>query len=344
MDILSEVLRAQHLHGTVYFRADFREPWGLDIQGGEFANFHIVAAGQCWLRHGPAGTQTCTLLEMGDVVVFPHGSPHALLHAPDATPVPARRLLGQPADKEHPEATPEFGGGGAVTTRLVCGHFAYDRQCPHPLFETLPPIVHVRGSASAGARWLATAGELAAAESSANRPGAAAVVDRLAEALLIQSLLGFVAQLDPMESRSFLAAIQDRSIGRALNLMHTVITRDWTLEELSREAGVSRSVFTERFKVLVGTSPMLYLARWRMLKARGLLRESSLSVAQIADLVGYQSEFSLSKAFKRLFGMAPGAFRNSPWLDPKPGTAARLRPPAAGASSSARRPARRTAG
>ena len=308
MDILADILRAQRLRGTVYFRADFREPWGLDIQGGEFANFHIVARGKCWLRSGqPSSTRA---LEEGDVVILPHGSPHALLHAPYAKAVPASNVVASDSDGEDGSGARSFGGSGAVTTTLICGHFDHDRRHPHPLFETLPSVVHVTASKHGDANWLTTAGHLAVAESTANRSGAAAVVDRLAEALLIQALLAYVAEMTKGEASSFLAAIQDRSVGRALNLIHQEITRDWNLSELAREAGVSRSVFTERFRALVGESPMVYVARWRMLKARELLLDTSLSVAQVAHAVGYQSEFSLTKAFKRLFGITPGAVRN----------------------------------
>jgi AraC-like DNA-binding protein len=309
MDVLADVLRALRLRGTVYFRADFREPWGLEIRGGEFANFHIVAQGQCWLRTGES--PTLQALEPGDVVIFPRGDPHALLQAPGAEAVPASTLISGDATAGDDAEGRVFGGPGPVTTTLICGHFEYDRRYPHPLFETLPVIVHVRASEHGNADWLATAGRLVAAESAASRPGAGAVVDRLAEALLIQALLGHLDSMSQPEANSFLAAIQDRCIGHALALIHRELARDWTLDELARAAGVSRSVFTERFRALIGESPMVYIARWRLLKARELLLDTSLSVAQVADLVGYQSEFSFGKAFKRLFGMPPGAARST---------------------------------
>jgi len=308
VDVLAEILRAQRLRGTVYFRADFREPWGLDIRGGEFANFHIVAQGQCWLRFGePESTRR---LETGDVVLFPHGSPHALLHAPHAEAVPASELVGGGDITDDESECRAFGGSGAVTTTLICGHFEYDKRYPHPLFETLPTIVHVKASSQSNADWLTTAGRLAAAQSTTGRIDDSVIVDRLAEALLMQALLGYVAEMNEVESSSFLAAVQDQCIGRALNLIHEDIAREWTLNELAQEAGVSRSVFAERFRELVGESPILYLARWRMLKARELLLDTSLSMAQVADAVGYQSEFSFAKAFTRLFGAPPGTVRS----------------------------------
>ena len=299
MDILADVLRAQRLRGTVYFRADFREPWGLDIQGGEFANFHIVAHGRCWLR---TGKEPVRRLESGDVVLFPHGDPHALLHAPDAIAFPAAQVT----NVDPQENSRVFGGTGPVTTTLICGHFEYDRGMPHPLIESLPAMVHVEATKHGSPNWLTTAGQLAATESVSRRPGVTALVDRLAEALLVQTLLGYVERMSQPEEVGFLAAIQDRSIGRVLGLIHQTPARDWTLEELARAGAVSRTVLTQRFRALVGASPMVYLARWRMLKARELLRDTPLPIAHVAEAVGYGSEFSFSKAFKRFYGIPPG--------------------------------------
>lgn len=309
MDILADVLRAQRLRGTVYFRADFREPWGLDIQGGEFANFHIVVRGRCWLRTGPTGSVRA--LETGDVVLFPHGSPHALLHAPDAVAFPASEVTVDDSVSDEVTENRVFGGTGTVTTTLICGHFELDRNASHPLLESLPSVVLVKASQHSRAEWLATAGHLASAESSTNRPGVSAIVDKLAEALLVQTLLGYVESMSQFEEANFLAAIQDRCIGRVLELIHQDPARDWTLNEFVREAGVSRSVLTERFRALVGESPMVYLARWRMLKSRELLRDTSLTIAQVAYSVGYGSEFSFAKAFKRFFYIPPGQARGN---------------------------------
>jgi AraC-like DNA-binding protein len=304
LDILADILRSQRLRGTVYFRADFREPWGLDIQGGTFANFHIVVKGKCWLRTDSGPVRA---LESGDVVLFPHGSPHALLHAPDGKAFPAAQVTSVAED----EPNQVFGGSGAVTTTLICGHFEFEPGVAHPLIDSLPSVVHVEASKHGRADWLAAAGQLAAIESASGRPGVTALVDSLAETLLVQTLLGYVERLSQPEEASFLAAIQDKSIGRVLGLIHKDPARDWTLDELALAGAMSRSVLTERFKTLVGASPMVYLAHWRMLKARELLRDTSLSIAQVAQAVGYETEFSFGKAFKRVIGKPPGQTRKN---------------------------------
>jgi len=307
MDILSDVLQTLKLRGTVYFHARFHAPWGMKIPSGQFANFHIVTDGDCWLETGEG--KPTVKLSKGDVAIFAHGTSHALLYEPGAPTVQAQELLSAPKeeDREHGVA---FGGQGSATTSLICGHFEYDKELPHPLFDTLSPCIHIKAGEHESTRWIATASELAANISTTdNNPAADAVVDRLAEALFIQALAAHIQSMD--DCASFLVAVQDRNIGKALNMMHSDIAHDWTLDELARVALMSRSVFAEKFRRLVGESPMLYLARWRMLKARELLVDTKMAICEISGVVGYQSEFAFSKAFKKLLGTSPSLVRKS---------------------------------
>ncbi len=283
-DVLSEILEALRLRGTAYFKAEFRAPWGMAIPAKDVAAFHVVVQGSCWLR---ASGETRPL-RRGDVVLFPEGSSHELVHAPEAEASPAEDLLGSGRD-EGP--TPGYGGSGLATT-LVCGHFSYDRGGLHPFFSALPELIHVSAGDGQHASWVATASQMAAAESTSGQRGAAVVVDRLAEALLLQTL------------RQFL-------VGRALACIHGHPDQKWTVVDLAREAGVFRSGLAQRFRELVGESPMRYLARWRMLAARRLLAGGTLGTAEVAQRVGYESEFAFAKAFKRFFGEGPGSTRRS---------------------------------
>jgi len=313
VDVLAKTLEALHLRGTVYFKADFLAPWGMAMPSGDVASFHVVAAGRCWLRtRGGA-----TLLKQGDIVLLPHGLAHELAHQEDAEARPAEEVFSEPktvasrsSDGEGSSdgGGPSFGGEGEATT-LVCGHFEYDRRALHPFFRTLPELVHVSAGQEEQAAWLATAARLAAAESVSRQSGASAVVDRLAEALLMQTLRLFL-DCTP-EPRGFLAAVRDPSVGRALSSLHRDPARDWSVPELAAVAALSRSAFSDRFRELVGESPMRYLSNWRMLMARELLRDRSVSVAEVAGQVGYRSEFSFSKAFKRHYGQGPSAARRA---------------------------------
>lgn len=301
MDVLADILQTLRLRGTVYFHARFHAPWGMQIADGQYANFHLVTDGVCWLRTGE-GT-ALVQLQSGDLVIFPQGSTHSLLYEKQASAAPAQDLLNTP----RPGDGLSFGGEGASTTSLICGHFDYDREYPHPLFETLESFIHIPATKLADAAWIATASELAANLSEQKNPGGNAVVDRLAEALFMQALVAHI-EARP-DSAGFLAALQDRQIGKALSLMHQDIAHEWTLSELALAATMSRSVFAERFRKIVGEPPMLYLSRWRMLKARELLLDTSLSLGRISEKVGYRSEFALSRAFKKTLGISPGNLR-----------------------------------
>ena len=305
MDVLSDIFSALRLRGAVYFRAAFHAPWGMTIPDGRLASFHVVCAGSCWLRVETSGD--LVELSQGDIVIFPRGQGHTLLCEPNADAVLAQQLTSSPKQDVSDNAI-AFGGGGSATTSLICGHFEYQRELPHPLFETLPAVVHLRGSDGDGS-WVIAASALAAEVSAAGESTINTAVDRLGEALLIQTLSTYISSREDEES--FLGAIQDRHIGLVISLMHGDVSHDWNLSELAEAALMSRSVFSERFRRLVGTSPMLYLARWRMLKARELLMDTALPIAEISERVGYRSEFAFSKAFKRNLGETPGAVRKS---------------------------------
>lgn len=301
-EVLYQTLEALRLRGTVYFQADFRAPWGMAIPASQVAAFHVVVAGRCWLRLADAPSRA---LDPGDLVLLPHGLAHELVHDEQGWAEPATELLGSP----HGEGDGAVYGGTGASTTLVCGHFEYDQRALHPFFESLPEVIHVSAGESEQATWLAAASRLAAAESRVQQQGASVVVDRLAEALLLQTLRLFLKQSH--EPRGFLAAAQDPAVGRALLKIHSAPERDWGLDDLASEARLSRSAFSDRFGKLVGESPIRYLSRWRMLSARELLQDPSLSTAAVAARVGYQSEFAFSRAFKRFFGVTPGSARRS---------------------------------
>jgi len=304
MDVLADVLRALRLRGTAYFRADFRAPWGMAIARDDVANFHIVVDGRCtatWDEHAPG----CDL-NAGDLLVFPHGLPHALRDDAQTPAVPAPELL---AGRRTTEAGRiEFGGTGEAA-EIICGHFELDQGSAHPLLVALPKVLILRSGEGTDPEWVATATRLAVLESGSQRPGSSAIVDRLAEALMIQ-LIRAHAERSQMDS-GFLAALSCRMLGPALAAIHEDPSAGWSVDMLARRIGASRSSFAARFKAVLGTTPMQYVTDWRMQGARELLRTRDLSIAQVAERVGYVSEFAFAKAYKRTFGEGPGATRRS---------------------------------
>ena len=296
MDGLSDVLRLMRLKGCVYFLRQFSSPWGMEMGQSPVAQFHLVARGQCWLLRDGEAVQLGT----GDVVAFPRGGAHALADDPASVRVPGLEVLtaeqaGQPLFQE-----------GRESVNLLCGHFEFDQVLPHPLVQELPAVIHLRGMERLQPGWLDAVTSVLVQESAADGPGAAAVVDRLAEVLFVQLLRAYIEVAKP--SRGFLAAVTDARLGQGLRLIHERLETTLTLHEIARAAGMSRSSFAERFRDVVGVSPMNYLTRWRMLKARELLGPD-IPVGDVAERVGYRSEAAFNRAFTRVFGIGPGAYR-----------------------------------
>ena len=305
MDVLSEILQTVKLRGIVYFHARFQSPWGMMIPDGQFANYHIVTEGECWVDVAPNVAQI--LLKKGDMILFPRGDSHALADSPQTKSVSADELLKNARTSKPNEVV--LGGEGFHSSSLICGHFEYEKECPHPLFETLPAFIHISARDNPNAHWFATASELAAQISAGEGIGKDAVINRLAETLFIQALAEYLASVESLDS--FLAAVQDRNIGLALKSIHEQIEHDWSVQELANIAAMSKSVFSSKFHDMVGEPPIVYLARWRMLKACEMLKDTTMPVSLISEKVGYQSEFSFSKAFKKITGLTPGSVRKS---------------------------------
>ncbi|MBI2509241.1 MAG: AraC family transcriptional regulator [Betaproteobacteria bacterium] len=302
MDVLSDILQSVHLGGGVHFRCEFSAPWGMEIKSAPVAEFHVVVRGNCWLRM--PGRNDPIPLQGGDLVAFPHGDAHSLVDAPEGAALPAEEIVqGQNLDHYGPVT---YGGSG-LPASILCGYFQFDRDSRHPLVAALPPLIHIRGTDSYDFAWLQTALNFMIHETKAARPGSEAVVNRLAEVLFVQMVRAYLEQ--SRVPPGMLAAIADKQIGAALQLMHQTPQHPWLLATLAQRVGMSRSAFTARFNQLVGYTPMQYLTMWRMQLARKLLTESALSTAAVAERVGYQSEAAFAKVFKKVVGTGPGAYR-----------------------------------
>jgi AraC-like DNA-binding protein len=315
MDALSETLRVVRLVGAIFINARFTAPWCylspcadtvahvLEPGAEQVVIFHMITEGECWVEID--GEPPLRLIA-GDVVVFPHGDAHAMTSAPGVPPAPGGRLADVLARRPRQIA---YGGGGAAT-RMVCGYMACDARLARLLLAGLPRVlrVNVRGS-NAGA-WLEASVRYALAEARSPRPGGAGVLAKLSEVLFIEVLRLYMNAAE--EGRTgWLAGVRDRTVGAALAALHKDPARAWSLEELARTAGASRSVLAERFQQLVGVSPMQYLTQWRMLLASSLLRNSNAQLTHIAQDVGYQTDTAFIRAFRREFGAPPATWRRS---------------------------------
>ncbi|MCH9680012.1 MAG: AraC family transcriptional regulator, partial [Deltaproteobacteria bacterium] len=199
-----------------------------------------------------------------------------------------------------------YGGGGELTM-LVCGHFAFEKGTLHPLLEALPQMLHFPARARSDYRWLDEAMRFLGDETRFDLPGARVVAQRMADILFIQVLRAWVER--DGDRAGPIAAIRDPHLGRALREIHRDPAENWTVASLARSAGMSRTTFSEQFNRLVGVAPIQYLTQWRMERAKVALRSVTMSIADVAASVGYQSEAAFNRAFRRHVGVGPGRFR-----------------------------------
>jgi AraC-like DNA-binding protein len=297
------MLDTLRLETLLYGRFELSAPWGVQFAGNEAANsMRMVVVGRGGAQLDMEGAVPISL-SAGDLALLPHGGAYALRYAEGAPLHPIAEGVCRRALSTGPIKL----GGNGIRTTLVAGAFRFGTAHRTLLLEGLPPVIHVAADDTAAAPSLASTVQLMITESASRSPGAAVIVSRLADILLVQALRAYIAGHECREHG--LRALADPQIGKALSLVHEKPAAPWTVEGLAAAVGLSRSGFAARFHELVGEPPLEYLARWRMTKAAQLLRESQLSMAEVAERAGYQSEASFNRAFKRWEGVAPGAYR-----------------------------------
>lgn len=313
-DVLSDVLRAVRLTGAVYFSVKAAEPWAAEaLPAAEVASrvmpgaehlfeYHLVTQGSCWA--GIIGEEPIHL-EAGDVVVFPQGDAHTLSSSPGMRKQGSITEYDRPVGQQLPFLLQEC-RGAEPTIHVVCGFLGCDARPFNPLLATLPRVLKVSARGSGG--WLEALVQLAVAESGSGRTGGECVLARASELMFVEVVRRYVASLPP-EQTGWLAGLRDPYVGRALATLHDRPAEPWTVESLAKVAAISRSALAERFTQLVGDAPMQYLTRWRMQLAATALRTRGTSVFEAATEVGYASEAAFSRAFKKVVGVSPAAWR-----------------------------------
>ena len=324
MDVLSDILATLRLRGALYFSTEFRRPWGLRVPAlGRVARFHLVVRGSCWVR--VEGRDEPVFLESGDLILVPNGAEHVLADTPD-TPCRTVDEVVRAAGFTGRGTLVHGGEDTGAPARLVCGHFEFDEGLHHPLLEQLPPALVVRWDDEVRDSPMEHAFRFIAREVQEARPGHEAVVGRLSEVLFVQVVRFWADRV--RHERGVLAALADPGLGAALAAMHAEPETGWTLERLGRRAAMSRTAFAQRFRDVIGETPLHYLTQWRMQRAKRLLAESRLSLEKIAAQVGYESGASFSRVFRRTTGESPGAYRRATRRVPVPAGASAPASPA----------------
>lgn len=319
-DALSDVLRTVRLTGAVYFDIAAKAPWVVEqpprqmilpkvLPGAErLIAYHVVTEGRCFasiLGSNPI------VLAAGEVIVFTNGDPHVMSSSPGMRAEPETPNVLDAAAKSRLPFFVDIGERGPVSAKLVCGFLACDARPFNPLLDGLPAVIKVGRSRGNGTGWLDQFIRMAIMESNDKRAGGEGILAKLSELMFIEVVRQHLEAMPP-EQTGWLAGVRDPFVGKALSLMHAGAAHEWTIEELATEVGVSRSVLAERFNALVGIPPMRYLAKWRMQIASGMLSSGSVNIATVASEIGYKSEASFSRAFKKIVGIAPSLWPSRP--------------------------------
>lgn len=311
---LTATLEQIRLAGAIFFRAEFTDEFACESAPLAFARalgphadrlilFHIVAAGECWVAMDDGVRHWAS---EGDVIVMPYGGRY-LLGGRGPAEVTRLDLPGMPPWEDIPVVRQ---GGGGDRTDVVCGYLHSDHPLFDPAMAALPPVLVVRLPDGPAAAWVRASIDYALEAGRPSNLSGVAVTTRLPELLLMEVLRVHLAA-EPSSDRGWLAALHDPVLAPALALLHRSPEHPWSVAELATRSAVSRSVLDERFRQVLGRSPIRYLTAWRMHLAQDLLATTTLTVADIAHRVGYRSEEAFSRAFKRELGDSPASWRTA---------------------------------
>lgn len=289
MDALTALANGLNLRARLVFAGGACGQWLMDHNSDRAIWFHLVSKGRGW-AHSPAW-ETPLALEDGDLILFlPHAAEHFLSYSRDHLPRdPANMHV---VDWEEGEVG------------LVCGEIELG-VANLPFWRSLPAEIVIRRTEAGDI--LARLIELIVEESSSPRFGAASVIERLFDSLFVL-VIRHCIEAD-LVGRGVFAAMQDRRLAAVLDQIHREPWRPWTIAELCSHAGMSKSALAEKFAASIGASPIEYLTSWRMQMAARWLKESGMTIERVAERCGYDSTSAFSKAFKRCFGVSPGAYR-----------------------------------
>lgn len=316
MDALSEILRVIKLDSAIFFNADLSAPWCLASPAatelapmltdasGHVIVYHMLTSGQAYAEL--VGGERVTLVP-GDIVTFPHGDPHRLGNGPavrpfDVDPVMFPHLSGR-------LDLLQLGGGGECS-RFICGFLVCDADLCRTFLGGLPRLLKINIREDPAGAWLENSLLFSVTQAARREAGTPAMLAKLSEAVFAETVRHYVRSLSADET-GWLAGSRDPAVGKALTLLHHRHADPWTVADLAREVGLSRTVLSERFRHFLGETPMAYLTKWRLRLGRRALASSADSVAEIAFGVGYESEASFNRAFKREFGTPPARYRKS---------------------------------
>lgn len=257
LDFLSDILNRLSLEGTLYFRTSFTEPWGITVPYfQDVARFHYVHKGDCVITVENSGERIH--LTQGDMVLVPHGASHTLTCR---TTEPETALeLDDVLERSGCDGSGLLVFGGIEPghdTQLICGHFSIAPGSKHVLFERLPPLIHIKGYGEDVGDWLEATLRIIGSEAGRSNLGGSLIALKMSEAIFTQAIRRYIEMSS--DDKTAFSGFADKNINRALNAFHKEPVKAWTVEELAREAALSRTSFATRFSEKLGLTPMQYI-------------------------------------------------------------------------------------
>lgn len=296
MDVLSNILSTFRVQAKVFHNGQFCGSWQIDTSGSRKAGFHIVTHGNCELLLED-GSHHETSLTTGDLVLLPRDLEHRV-----SSGIKVTTPLNSVPSKSFSEGLQNDGTG------LVCGFLEFEHNANNFLFDMLPDYILIKINKAPWKDHLKPILDVIISESIAEQPGVEEVLNRLSETIFMIIIREHIG--DDANYSGFAKALRDKRIYNVLEAIHNSPSDDWTLEQLSEIATMSRSAFISRFKSLLSITPINYIKQWRMKAAYQWFRDDNISIAEAADRCGYLTEAAFSKAFKRELGISPGKVRS----------------------------------
>jgi len=281
-DVLSDLLRSLRASGTVYFCDQLKAPWTKAFFDTTAGAFHQIRRGGCWVE----SEGMVEHLGPGDFIFLAPGKDHT--------------LSSQPPGEEHLSTDPG--------TLLLCGYCEFTCDADSPMASLFPPISIIRDETLQQQPWLKSILSRLSAEYLSQQPGAQLAVNKLTEVLMVELIRMNFGQ---NEKNTLMRALADKHIAESLTKLHNNLAHTWTLENLAKEVGLSRAGFAKRFKELVGLSMFDYLTQLRVQRAKELLSDTAMSLYEVANQIGYESDLAFTRTFKKRTGVTPTAYRKA---------------------------------
>jgi len=294
MDLLYDHLVRARAAGAVFARTVAAPPWGLRLGGSIQLAVHTVVRGRgyLWLEDPESAVE----LSPGTVALVRGGPDHHIGHAPGAECMEPQEFRARHAHTD-PEDNPQ-------ATVFLCGAYQFSGEVGSGLLDALPQVMTLTPAIDDPLRDVVT---LLSRELVGTEPAQQIVLDRLLDLLLVLAIRSDFRR--SATAPPWYRASADPRLSTALQAIHENTAHPWTVPELAALSGLSRAAFARAFREALGQAPMQYLTEWRMTQARDHLRADSLTLAQIADAVGYTSPFAFAAAFRRHHAAPPGAWR-----------------------------------